>query len=54
MVRYTDTDARQACLAECEKRNVHKGRSHLTYSWKPLWTADKGWFPAFRPMGEAN
>lgn len=48
---YTNTDAKNACLAECVKRNKHISRFHPC-RWRPLWTQGKGWFPALRPAAK--
>ena len=50
---FTDTPAKTACQAECDKRNKNISKFH-PLRWKPLWDSVKGWHPELRPTVEAE
>jgi hypothetical protein len=51
---FQDEEAKAFAQAECDKRNLHKGKHHNQMMWKATWTRERGWHPAFRPCVEAT
>lgn len=51
MITWGDTEGKARIQAECDKRNKHVVKTHHM-RWKPLFSHEKGWHPAFRPKGQ--